>query len=201
MMKILCNDVLGLTVAEAQQSSIEEQYKLLTVNIKTPNGENIELYYIPIKSGNSDDCIYSYQISQNGNYTFKATNSKGRSSEIIVPVENLKTFTLEIAETETKTFEFYEGQTWEDFIGEDNIITIDGVEFNKESACIIIDLNSTTGHIQNGIKVASLGSNYKIATIELGNILYIKNGENKTKVLPTDKIVANGEYCYVYEKF
>lgn len=199
MIKILCNDVWGLTVAEAQQSSIEEQYKLVTVNIKTPNGENIELYYSPIKSGNSDDCIYSYQISQNGNYTFKATNSKGRSSEIIVPVENLKTFTLEIAETETKTFSFVEGQTWEDFIGEDNIITIDGVEFNNKSNCIIIDLNSTTGYIQNGIKVASLGSNYKIAASYGRNGLYIKNGDSKTKVLPTDKIVANGEYCYVCE--
>lgn len=200
MIKILCNDVWGLTVEEIEQLSDEEQYKLVTVNIKTPNGENIELYYSPIKSGNSDDdCIYSYQISQNGNYTFKATNSKGRSSEIIVPVEILKTFTLEIAETETKTFEFYDGQTWEDFIGEDNIITIDGVEFNKTSDCIIIGLNSTTGYIQNGIKVASLGSNYKIAAVYRGNRLYIKNGDSKTKVLPTDKIVANGEYCYVYK--
>ena len=200
MIKILCNDVWGLTVEEIEQLSDEEQYKLVTVNIKTPNGEYIELYYSPIKSGNSDDdCIYSYQISQNGNYTFKATNSKGRSSEIIVPVEILKTFTLEIAETETKTFEFYDGQTWEDFIGEDNIITIDGVEFNKTSDCIIIGLNSTTGYIQNGIKVASLGSNYKIAAVYRGNRLYIKNGDSKTKVLPTDKIVANGEYCYVYK--
>lgn len=204
MIKILCNDVWGLTVEEIKQLSDEEQYKLVTVNIKTPNGENIELYYSPKKSGNSDDgCIYSYQITQNGNYTFKATNSKGRSSEITVPVEldesKIKTFTLEISETETKTFSFVEGQTWEDFIGEDNIITIDGVEFNKKSNCIIIGSNSTTGYIQNGIKVASLGSNYKIAKRHGENRLYIKNGDSKTRVLPTDKIVANGEYCHVFE--
>ena len=175
---------------EAIQLSREEQYELLTVDVTTPSGENIELSY--------DNSIYAYPISQNGNYTFKATNSKGRSSEITVPVEiDEKTFTLEISETETKTFSFVEGQTWEDFIGESRMVIIDGVKFTNERDYnyIEIDINQTTGFIQSGVKVASLGSNYKIALRSVANILYIKNGENKTMVLPTDKIVADGVYC------
>ena len=198
MIKNVYNDVLGMTVEEAEHSglSFEDIKKLLTVNMTTPNEENIELYYAPIKSGNDDDCIYSYQISQNDNYTFKATNSKGRSCEITVPVEiKIKTFNLEISETETKTFEFFEGQTWGDFIGESGIVIIDGVEFTKESDYVKIYINQTTGFIQSGVKVASLELNYKIALMV--NKLYIKNGENKTKVLPTDKIVADGVYCGV----
>ena len=202
MIKIFCNDVLGLTVEEAEQLSSEEQEEILTVNMTIPNGENIEIYYTPIKSGNSDNYIYSYPISQNGNYTFKATNSKGRSSEITVPVENLKTFTLEISETETKTFSFAEGQTWEDFIGESRIVIIDGVKFTNERDYnyIEIDINQTTGFIQSGVKVASLTSNtIKIAKQVETPKLYIKNGDSKTKVLPTDKIVADGVYCIVGE--
>ena len=193
-----------MTVEEAEHSglSFEDIKKLLTVNMTTPNEENIELYYAPIKSGNDDDCIYSYQISQNDNYTFKATNSKGRSCEITVPVEiKIKTFNLGISETETKTFEFYEGQTWEDFIGESRMVIIDGVKFTNERDYnyIEIDINQTTGFIQSGVKVASLELNYKIAIMKMVNKLYIKDGKNKTKVLPTDKIVAGGEYCYVLE--
>ena len=196
----MCNEAFGLTVEEAQQLSIEEQYKLLTVNITTPNGESVDIYYEPIKSGSSDDYIYTYPISQNGNYTFKATNSKGRSSEITVPVENLKTFTLEISETETKTFSFVEGQTWEEFIGKDNTVTIDGVEFDATYVDIRVSLDSTIGYYKTNVKIASLNLNtIKIGMSDERPRLYIKNGENKTKILPTDKIVADGVYCMVSE--
>ena len=206
MLKIICNDVFELTVEELDQLSDEEYNKLFTVDIITPNGESVEIYYAPIKSGKSYDCIYAYPISQNGNYTFKATNSKGRSSEITVPVNldesKIKTFTLEISETETKTFSFVEGQTWEDFIGESRIVIIDGVKFTNERDYnyIEIDINQTTGFIQSGVKVASLTSNtIKIAMQVETPKLYIKNGDSKTKVLPTDKIVADGVYCIVGE--
>lgn len=198
MIKNVYNDVLGMTVEEAEHSglSFEDIKKLLTVNITTPNEENIELYYAPIKSGNGDDCIYSYQISQNDNYTFKATNSKGRSCEITVPVENFKTFTLEISETETRKFLFAEGQTWEEFIGESNKMIIDGVEFKCNYDDIRVSLNSTIGYYKTQIKIASLNLNtIKIGEVDNRPILHIKNGDSKTKVLPTDKIVADGVYC------
>lgn len=207
MIKNVYNDVLGMTVEEAEHSglSFEDIKKLLTVNITTPNEDNIELYYAPIKSGNGDDCIYSYQISQNDNYTFKATNSKGRSCEITVPVNDyIKTFTLEITKngsqtvTETKTFSFIEGQTWEEFIGESNKMIIDGVEFKCNYDDIRVSLNSTIGYYKTQIKIASLNLNtIKIGEVDNRPILHIKNGENKTKVLPSDKIVANGVYCMV----
>ena len=129
MKEILCNDVLGMTVEEAEQLDLEEVKQLLTVNVITPNGENVELYYSPIDRENT--LYYLYPISQNGNYTFKATGSNGRSSEITVTVSvAFKTFTFEISETETKTFSFIEGQTWNDFIGENNQeVYIDGVKF------------------------------------------------------------------------
>lgn len=198
MIKNVYNDVLGMTVEEAEHSglSFEDIKKLFTVDVTTPNGENIELYYVPIIS---ETCMsYSYSISQNGNYTFKATNSKGRNSEITVPVENFKTFTLEISETETRKFLFAEGQTWEEFIGESNKMIIDGVEFKCNYDDIRVSLNSTIGYYKTQIKIASLNLNtIKIGGVDNRPILHIKNGENKTKVLPSDKIVANGVYCMV----
>ena len=140
-----------MTVEEAEHSglSFEDIKKLFTVDVTTPNGENIELYYVPIIS---ETCMsYSYSISQNGNYTFKATNSKGRNSEITVPVENFKTFTLEISETETRKFLFAEGQTWEEFIGESNKMIIDGVEFKCNYDDIRVSLNSTIGYYKTQI--------------------------------------------------
>lgn len=198
MKEIFCNDVLGMTVEEAEQLDLEEVKQLLTVNVITPNGENVELYYSPIDRENT--LYYLYPISQNGNYTFKATNSKGRSSGITVPVKidetKTKTFTLEISETETKTFSFIEGQTWNDFIGENDEANIDGVRFKKDSPHITIEQNPTTGYIQKSIKVASLNLN----TIKIGKVtavtywLLFIDGENKTLVSPTDKIVADGVY-------
>ncbi len=171
MVKILCNDVFGLTVEEVQQLGIEELYKLCTVNITASNGESVDIYYESIKSGKREDYIYTYPISQNGNYTFKATNSRGRSSEITVPVEidesKIKTFTLEVSETETKTFSFIEGQTWEDFIGKSGeVVIIDGVEF------------------------LYFGDNTRFGSYSLALI----DGEDRIKVLPTDEIVENGIY-------
>ena len=190
-----------MTFEEFEQLSKEEQNELFTVDIITPNGENVKLSYAAsIENG---DCIYSYSIFKNGNYTFKVTNSKGSSSEITVPVgldeSKIKKFTLEVSETETKTFSFIEGQTWGDFIGENTIINIDGVKFRNYDDYIAINITSTIGYVKNGIKVASLVSNYRIAGRLPIPILYTKDGENKTKVLPTDEIVAGGEYCYVLE--
>ena len=110
-----------------------------------------------------------------------------------------KSFTLNISETETKTFSFVEGQTWMDFIGESAELIIDGVEFRGKSEYIEIYVDLATGFIQNSVKVASLELNYKIADARIIDKLYIKDGENRTMVLPTDKIVADGEYCIVSE--
>ena len=203
MLKILCNDVLEITVEEAEQLDLEEVKKLLTVNVITPNGENVELWYTPIDKEAA--IYYLYPISQNGNYTFKATNSKGRSSEVTVTVEidetKTKTFTLEISETETKTFSFIEGQTWNDFIGENDEANIDGVRFKKDYSNIRIELDSTTAYIQKGIKVASLNLNtIKIGMMENTYWLCFIDGENKTPVLLTDEIIADGVYSLWLKK-
>lgn len=194
MIKILCNDVLGITVKEAMQLDEIELNKLQTVNVMTPNGENVELCYAPMDREAA--ICYLYQISQNGNHTFKATNSKGRSSEITVSTSvAFKTFTLKISETETKTFSFIEGQTWNDFIGEDYEKVIDGVEFSKSGESIRISQESTTGYIQKSVKIASLNLNkIKIGTKDNRPMLFLIDGENKIPVSLTDKIVADGLY-------
>ena len=172
MGKIFLNNVLGMTMEEAESLSNEEWEQLLTVNLTTPNKEKVELYYTQIKSNEMNVGLYNYSISQSGNYTFKATNSKGRNSEITVPVEidenKIKTFTLKTSEseTETKTFSFVEGQTWEDFIGESGKVIIDGVNFKN------------TGN-----------------TIEFWIFtLALIDGEDRIGVSPTDKIVEDGIY-------
>lgn len=195
MIKILCNDVLGITVEEAMQLDEIELNKLQTVNVMTPNGENVELCYVPIDREAA--ICYLYPISQNGNYTFKATNSKGRSSEITVSTSvAFKTFNLEISETETKTFSFIEGQTWNDFIGEDYKKVIDGVEFCRSGKNIRMSEELTTGYIQKSVKIASLNLNaIKIGAMDTRPRLFLIDGENEILVSLTDEIVADGVYA------
>lgn len=173
----MIEDVWGLTLEEAEQLGEEEGNKLftvgLTVNLITPNGEDVEIDYLK-KNGTMNSCIYKYPIFQSGNYTFKATNSRGRSSEITVPVEinesKIKTFTLEVSPSETKTFEFYEGQTWEDFIGESGeVVNIEGVGF----------MITEYDYIRFG---------------EGGYELILIDGEDQIGVSSTDKILENGLY-------
>ena len=98
-----------------KQLSDEELMKYFNVNVTTPNGGNIKLSYTE-----EMNFLDSYPISQSGNYIFKATNGKGRTSEITVPVEidetKIKTFTITNHENETKTFSYIDGQTWMEFI-------------------------------------------------------------------------------------
>ena len=116
IVNVLCNEVFGLTVEEFEQLSSEEEAKLFTVNLTAPNGEVEEIYY-------EGEYIYKYPISQSGNYTFKATNSKGRTSEITVEIDEtkIKTCTIDVYDfddnngykkIETKTITFIDGQTW-----------------------------------------------------------------------------------------
>ena len=192
----MCNDVWGMAVEEAMQLDEIELKKLVTVNVITPNGENAEVCYHPIDR--EATLCYLYPISQNGNYTFKATNSKGRSSEITVSTSvAFKTFTLEISETETKTFSFIEGQTWNDFIGENNQkVYIDGVKFCKDGENIRISQESTTGYIQKSVKIASLNLNaIKIGMMDGRPRLFLIDGENEILVSLTDEIVADGLYA------
>ena len=177
MSKILFNDTLGMTVEEVMQLDEIELKKLLTVNVITPNGENVELCYVPI-----DRDYYLYPISQNGNYTFKATNSKGRSSEITVPVEidetKIKTCAIDVYDfdsendeykkIETQIITFMEGQTWEEFISDLGGKKINRMVFNA-SDCVEIKYE----------KVSSL---------------FMKLGIDGNAALPTDNIIADGVY-------
>ena len=164
-----------LSEIASKATSEEEILELITVNITTPNEENIKLLWL--KDGNVPEGyanVYSYIVEQSGNYTFKATNRRGRTSEITVPVETA-TFTLQLSETETKTFTFIEGDTWEGFIGNEGTITIDGVQFTRNSGSSI------------DIDCASLIKDSPSQSF----ILYMQDGN---AVVQTDKIVTNGSY-------
>ena len=156
---------------EFEKLNNEEQEKLFLISVTTENGENGILSY-----GEGGNFVYSFPIRQSGNYSFKATNGNGRSSEIVVPMEidesQIKTFTLEVSETETKTFLFIEGQTWEEFTGNNSIIMTNQKVFKKE---------------QNGIRCFNEdGSESGFISIE---------GENGFRwVKPTDKIDENVKY-------
>lgn len=188
MTEIWCNDVLGMTIEEVKKLSNEELAKLVKVNVTTPNGEDVELYYFPIESNEMDECVYSYPISKSGNYTFKATNSRGRSFEITVPVEidetKIKTCTIDVYDydkeiseykkIETQTIAFIDGQTWEEYIDDLNNRTIDGMKFSVDNYV--------------GIKYSKVSNYFET--------LFIGEGNDIKEVLPTDKIVENGVYSF-----
>ena len=169
--QLLLDKVLGITMEEANELSEEELKKILLVNVTVQDTDDLKLSY-----SEEDKIMYSYPITQNGNYTFKATNYKGRTSEITVPVEidetKIKVFFIKTSDTEVKSFEFYEDQTWKDFIGNNGKIIKETI-FTK---------------YRNGPAI------YKLPK---GTIFYIcqTNGDNKSKVFSDDKIIEN----YTYE--
>ena len=90
---------------------------LLELNLITPNGEEQDLGYIQnyISEFNITGANIDY-ISENNTIKFTAEDYKGRTSELLVPV-NIKTFKVKISDTDIRTYKFIDGQTWEQFIG------------------------------------------------------------------------------------
>lgn len=112
---------LMLTQSEMHQMSENDIDNAMNVKLTLPNG-NVEMFYY--------DDEYYYQTYEVGQYKFIAENYKGKKSDVTVPVEGAK-FKVRISDTDIRTYEFFPGQTWEDFIGGETEIRVmnDGSKF------------------------------------------------------------------------
>lgn len=175
--QILLNNVFGMTDEEVRQLGREELMKLITVDVTTPDGETIKLAY----ANGVADVYYTYTCSQGGNKTFKATNSRGKSSEITVPIKtfSLKLFPELALEIETKKFAFFKGQTWEDYF----------MGYRR--------INEIKFQINDNGTIEAYTYDYTIIG-ERGEspIIYIKDGDDYIEVKVTDEIIENGVYYW-----
>ena len=133
-----------LNIIEMQELGEEEIEQVNRVTLTLPTGESGPIFY-----GVDDDDMISAEpsayihtmridrpqlrfysiyygmhianVQASGRYKYTAENHKGTKAEVTVPVE-LRTanFKVKVSDTETKTYEFIEGQSWGLFIGLEN---------------------------------------------------------------------------------
>ena len=129
-----CLDIY-LNVIAMEELGEEEIEQANRVTLTLPTGESGPFYY-----GEGSYCIMN--VKTNGRYKYTAENHKGTKAEVTVPVE-LRTanFKVKVSDTETKTYEFIEGQSWGLFIGLENKYNVmsDNYVFtrNNKDGCVV----------------------------------------------------------------
>ena len=159
-----CLDIY-LNVIAMQELGEEEIEQVNRVTLTLPTGESGPIFY-----GVDDDDMISAEpsayvhvhtaqkpplsfysiyygmhitnVQASGRYKYTAENHKGTKAEVTVPVE-LRTanFKVKVSDTETKTYEFIEGQSWGLFIGLENEYNVmsDNYVFarDNEDGCVV----------------------------------------------------------------
>ena len=141
--------------------------------ITLPNNQIIqeEVRREPYLSRNK---TYIYCVTESGTYTFTATNRKGETTTLNVPVTIQKTDTTKFATLSsgevTISIRFEEGQKWEDVLGESGI-NIFGNKLYKVKSNIRVEMDTTL-------------------LIPIGKYLSIwkKGDANKTEIKATETI-------------
>ena len=173
---------LFLNMIEMRELSEEEVYQANKVTLTLPTGESGPIYYGTMRNGPSMEAqsyvqtiapppsIHYYyvinmmNVKTSGRYKYTAENYKGTKAEVTVPVE-LRTanFKVKVSDTETKTYEFIEGQSWGQFV------------YGEEDYFIIMDDNyafaSYYGYIEykyiiNESKIKK-NESYKVASLNM----------------------------------
>lgn len=171
-----CLDIY-LNVIAMEELGKEEIEQANRVTLTLPTGESGPFYYggrfnprIKKESyvqtkGPSTNYYYFINIMNvktNGRYKYTAENHKGTKAEVTVPVE-LRTanFKVKVSDTETKTYEFIEGQSWGLFIGLENKYNVmsDNYAFarDNEDGCVVYAYYDLYAKLKNErYKIASL---------------------------------------------
>ena len=154
-----CLDIYlnAIAMEELGEEEIEQADR---VTLTLPTGESGPFYYgggrfnprieeeSYVQTNNVPSTNYYYyfinimNVKTNGRYKYTAENHKGTKAEVTVPVE-LRTanFKVKVSDTETKTYEFIEGQSWGLFIGLENEYNVmsDNYVFARENedGCVV----------------------------------------------------------------
>ena len=151
-----CLDIY-LNVIAMEELGEEEIEQANRVTLTLPTGESGPFYY-----GEGSYCIMN--VKTNGRYKYTAENHKGTKAEVTVPVE-LRTanFKVKVSDTETKTYEFIEGQSWGLFIGLEN-------KYNVMSDNYVFAENKKYGYViyaYYNLSVKLKNERYKIASLNM----------------------------------
>lgn len=169
-----------LNIIEMQELGKEEIEQANRVTLTLPTGESGPFYYgggrfnprieknsyVQTK-GPSTNYYYFINIMNvktNGRYKYTAENHKGTKAEVTVPVE-LRTanFKVKVSDTETKTYEFIEGQSWGLFIGLENEYNVmsDNYAFGRENEDVYVE------YAYYNLSAKLKNERYKIASLNM----------------------------------
>ena len=159
--------------------------------ITLPNNQIIqkEVRREPYLSRNK---TYIYCVTESGTYTFTATNRKGETTTLNVPVTIQKTDTTKFATLSgcgvTISIRFEEGQKWEDVLGESGI-NIFGNKLYKVKSNIRVKMNKTMMTLMPLIRQGQYLSIWK------------KGDANKTEIKATETIEETEYLVEVFGKY
>lgn len=156
--------------------------ELLKLKLITPRGEEKDLSY------SVQDYFYEFNILGNINYIsndntvkFIAKNHRGKTAELIIPIKmrgEWKTFKIKISDSDIRKYAFIEGQTWEEFIG-NNMSTESGNYISKR---------------EDGSTFENYSKDIRYYNEEIYTWVGINTETGFNQVVPTDKIIADTVY-------
>ena len=148
----------------------------LKLSLTKPNGEKEELTYGMQNYWCAWNALYYINYVSNDNtMQFSAEDYRGKKAELIIPMNSeWKTFKIKVSDSDIRKYGFIEGQTWEEFIG-NNMTNSNGYYISKREDGSIFQNRS------RGIRYNNMG-------------LGINTGTSSYGVLPTDKIISDTIY-------
>lgn len=174
-----CLDIY-LNVIAMEELGEEEIEQADRVTLTLPTGESGPFYY-----GEGSYCIMN--VKTNGRYKYTAENHKGTKAEVTVPVE-LRTanFKVKVSDTETKTYEFIEGQSWGLFIGLEN-------KYNVMSDNYAFARNNKDGYVEYAyynLDSKLKNERYKIASLNMPKLKVAEtDSTSERRLFKTDIIL------------
>lgn len=176
-----CLDIYlnAIAMEELGEEEIEQADR---VTLTLPTGESGPFYY-----GYGEESYYIMNVKTNGRYKYTAENHKGTKAEVTVPVE-LRTanFKVKVSDTETKTYEFIEGQSWGLFIGLENEYNVmsDNYAFGRENEDVYVE------YAYYNLSAKLKNERYKIASLNMPKLkVAMTDGTPVRRFFKTDIIL------------
>ena len=199
-----CLDIYlnAIAMEELGEEEIEQANR---VTLTLPTGESGPFYYgggrfnprieeeSYVQTNNVPSTNYYYyfinimNVKTNGRYKYTAENHKGTKAEVTVPVE-LRTanFKVKVSDTETKTYEFIEGQSWGLFIGLENEYNVmsDNYAFGRENEDVYVE------YAYYNLSAKLKNERYKIASLNMPKLKVAEtDSTSERRLFKTDIIL------------
>lgn len=184
-----------LPVLDLSLSSEEENQESVTIYANATTEDSDGIYSITLPSGSVQlsDTV-EYEVTQNGNYTFKAKGNNGQTSSLVIEVNNIREASATAPYIPTG-FTHLEGEVEDGYVIQDehgNEFVWVPVESGKLTRNTLLDTKYQESNNTASALVNSVAQNYGFYIARYECSVYELNGENiassKPGVLPWSNV-------------